>query len=117
MPLWDLSIEELRGLASQKGFAPYYEENGDRKPLASEDLRIMLTRLGLREKGLELYSYRDLEAGCSPSARQGRVHAGLLHTFAPLCAGRAFLEALRRLRRRLVDLPSWHRGPPARASE
>jgi hypothetical protein len=70
MPLWDLSIEELRGLASQKGFAPYYEENGVRKPLASEDLRNMLTRLGLREKGLELYSYRDLEAGCSPSARQ-----------------------------------------------
>ena len=70
MALWDLSIEELRGLASQKGFSPYYEDDGVRKPLSSEDLRNMLTRLALREKGLELYSYRDLEAGCSPSARQ-----------------------------------------------
>jgi hypothetical protein len=70
MALWDLSIEELRGLASEKNISPYYEDDGVRKPLSSEDLRNMLTRLALREKGLALYSYRDLEAGCSPSARQ-----------------------------------------------
>jgi hypothetical protein len=70
MAFWEMAIEELRCLASQKGIPPYYIANGARKPLTADDLKLMFSRLALREKGLDWYGYRDLEAGCSPSARQ-----------------------------------------------